>query len=82
MTTFKVGQVVQRIEAHRHCKPIEIINEVTLKYVTDLAERGFAFEVVKEVEEFGDFALPVLDASNASAPRVHVGGSVCTSCEG
>ena len=82
MTVFKIGQVVQRIEAHRHCKPIEIINDVTLRYVNDLVENGCTFELVKDVEVLGDFELPVLDAVTTSAPRVHVGGGACVSCEG
>lgn len=28
-----------------------------------------------------DFDLPVIEASTPSAPRVHIGGSVCISCE-
>ncbi len=82
MTTFKIGQTVQRLENHRECRPIEIINDYTLKYVIDLVERGYPFKVVKDVEEEFDFELPAVPSSPSSAPRVHVGGSVCLGCEG
>ena len=29
-----------------------------------------------------DFDLPAVTSSAPSAPRVHIGGSVCVSCEG
>ncbi len=29
-----------------------------------------------------DFDLPAVTSSTPSAPRVHIGGSVCVSCEG
>lgn len=58
MTTFKVGQTVQRIENHRECAPIKIINDHTLQYVTDLADRGYTFRVVKDVADALDFDLP------------------------
>lgn len=36
-----------------------------------------------EIKDIADFELPEMDSGNkASAPRITIGGSTCTSCEG
>jgi hypothetical protein len=39
-------------------------------------------EAAKVQEKLESFELPEVDSGKAAAPRVHVGGSTCTSCEG
>jgi hypothetical protein len=81
MTTFKKGQTVQRREGNRNTAPMELKSQIDVDYVTDLAARGYEYVVVKDVEDL-DFELPTVEATGTTKPRVHVGGDVCTACEG
>ncbi len=78
MITFKTGHQVYRQDPGGHETPFMIQDERDVKYHTDLQERGYVYTVVGEA----DFELPVVESSAPAAPRVHVGGSTCVSCEG
>jgi len=82
--TFKIGQTVQRKEGNRNTLPMELKSKFDVDHVEGLAAQGYEYVVVKDVEEL-DFDLPAVEGTQPStptAPRIHVGGSTCVSCEG
>jgi glutaredoxin len=60
---------------------VQIGGQMQVPFLVD-SERGVsmyeASDIIDHLREFGKIASPV----TVSKPRVHVGGSVCESCEG
>lgn len=60
---------------------LEIGGQMQVPFLVD-SERGVSMyeanDIIDHLREFGKVASPV----TVSKPRVHVGGSVCESCEG
>jgi hypothetical protein len=79
---MKIGDLVIRTDKYdKRNTEHRIGSERDLKYHLDLQAQGYEYHVVGAKEEDFDFDLP--ESSGApSAPKIHVGGSVCTSCEG
>jgi hypothetical protein len=82
MTTFKIGQTVSRANPGGGETTHQIKTPEEVKYHTELAARGYKYTVIDGAEDEFDFALPTVEAIQATAPRVHPGGSVCVGCEG
>lgn len=60
---------------------LEMGGKATVPFLVD-SERGISMyessDIIDHLREFGKIASPVA----VTKPRVHVGGSVCESCEG
>lgn len=80
--TFKIGQTVSRANPGGGETTHQIKTPEEVKYHTDLATKGYKYTIIDGKEPEVDFELPPVDETSPSAPRVHIGGSVCISCEG
>jgi hypothetical protein len=81
MTVFKIGQTLERVAPTGDVNIVTITRTEHIAYHQDLESRGYKY---RDLEPVGDtsFELPEVGSGKAAAPRVHVGGSTCTSCEG
>lgn len=78
MITFTKGQTVFRQDPGGHELSFTIKSDQDVAYHTDLQARGYKYTVAEEAA----FELPTVESNAPAAPRVHVGGSTCVSCEG
>lgn len=78
---FKIGQTITRHDPGGHETTFSIQNSKDVQYHTDLAARGYKYEDISKGDGMS-FDLPEVSSTAPTAPRVHLGGDTCVSCEG
>lgn len=77
---IEISQTYHRHEPGGRTISVDVRNAAEAKYHQSLVDKGYRYELLAH-QATPDVDLPVLDTM-PTKPRIHIGDSVCESCEG